>query len=110
MSRYETDRPSLFERCFAAVFSGAAAGATYTVWLLYHGGQWGAAQMASLRSIGVWVVLAGAALGFVFGISLVTRLWGGLWETNDEPSLSWRTVLMLLVLGAVVYAAFKRWG
>jgi hypothetical protein len=58
MSNFETSNPSLFERCFAAVFSGLAAGLTYAVWIYFRSGQWGPEQLADLMGIGKWVVLA----------------------------------------------------
>jgi hypothetical protein len=54
MSNFETSNPSLFERCFAAVFSGLAAGLTYAVWIYFRSGQWGPEQLADLMGIGKW--------------------------------------------------------
>jgi hypothetical protein len=108
MSHFETSNPSLFERCFAAVFSGLAAGLTYAVWIYFRSGQWGPEQLADLMGIGKWVVLAGAVLGFFGGISLVTRLWGHLWETQNESLISLRTAIVLLGLAAVGYWVFMR--
>ncbi|MDA7418005.1 hypothetical protein PGB34_16700 [Xenophilus arseniciresistens] len=108
MSKFETDSPSLFERCFAAVFSGLAAGVTYALWLFFHSGQWGAEQLAAVKDIGKWIVLAGTVLGFFGGISLVARLWGHVWESQSEPRISMRTALVLLALVAVGYWVLKQ--
>lgn len=107
MRNFETDNPSLFERCFAAVFSGVAAGATYATWLFFHTGAWGAEQTEAFNDIGKWVALAGAVLGFLSGISLVAWLWGAIWELSSQPLFSLRTAVLLLVLVAIAYGIFK---
>jgi len=106
MNSYETRSPSLFERCFAAVFSGMAAGITYAIWVFYHSGSWGAEQIAEFKGIGIWVVLGGAVLGFLGGISLVTWLWGEIWETRTEALISMRTAIVLLCLVSIGYWLF----
>lgn len=103
----ETDRPSLFERCFAAVFSGLAAGATYATWLFFHSGTWNAEQISAFKEIGTWIVLAGALLGFLGGVTLVTSLWGQVWDTTNQPLISLHTAAVLLVLAAISYGLFK---
>jgi len=107
MKNSTTSGPSLFERCFAAVFSGLAAGATYAGWLFFHAGHWGADQMASFKVMGKWAVLGGALLGFLGGISLAAIVWGEVWDTRDEPLISLRTALILLVLASIAYAVFR---
>ena len=106
MRNYGTDNPSLFERCFAAVFSGMAAGATYATWLFFHTGTWGAEQVEAFTGIGKWVVLAGAVVGFLSGISLVAWLWGEIWDTTSQPLFSLRIAVVLLVLVAIAYGIF----
>lgn len=98
---------SLMARCFAAIFSGVAAGLTYCGWLIFHSRQWGPEQMASVKEFGVWVVLAGAALGFIGGISLTAWLWSQLWDTSNQPLISLRTALILIVLGSIAYGVFR---
>jgi len=107
MRNLDNDHPTLSERCFAAVFSGLAAGITYAVWLLLHGGRWGAEQVEALKEIGQWVVLAGAVVGFLGGISWVASLWGGIWDRSSQPIVSLRTAVVLLVLGSIAYGVFK---
>ena len=108
MRNFESDNPSLFERCFAAVFSGAAAGATYGTWLFFHTGTWSGEPVEAFKDIGKWVVLAGAAVGFLGGISLVAWLWGAIWDTSSQPLFSLRTAVVLLVLGAIAFGIFKQ--
>lgn len=110
MNRFETQSPSLFERCFAALFSGAAAGGTYAVWLVYRSGHWGSEQIASFKELGVWIVLAGALLGFLGGVSLAAAFWGDTWDTRDQPFISLRTAVVLLVLGCIAYGLYKHSG
>jgi hypothetical protein len=107
MNKFESDSPSLFERCFAAIFSGLAAGITYAVWLFFHSGRWGVEQLAALKDIGKWAMLAGALLGFFGGISLVASLWGQVWETQNHSLISLRTAAVLLCLVAIGYGVFK---
>ena len=107
MSKFETDSPSLLERCFAAVFSGLAAGITYAVVLFFEAGAWNADQLSALKDMGKWVVLAGAALGFFGGISLVSWLWGHVWGTRSEALISMQTAIVLLVLAGIGYGVYK---
>jgi hypothetical protein len=107
MRNLETDNPSLFERCFAAAFSGMAAGATYATWLFFHTGTWGPEQVEAFKDIGKWVTLAGAVVGFLGGISLVAWLWGEIWDTSSQPLFSLRTAVVLLILAAIAYGIFK---
>jgi hypothetical protein len=53
--------------------------------------------------MGKWAVLAGAVLGFFGGITLVTSLWGRLWETRNGPLITMETALVLVVLGSIGY-------
>ena len=99
--------PSFLERCFAAAFSGVAAGATYATWLAFRAGTWSAEQIAAFKDIGKWVVLAGAVIGFVGGISWVAWLWGAIWDTSNQPLISLRAAVALLVIGAIAYGLFK---
>lgn len=107
MRNPDADSPTLFERVFAALFSGMAAGITYAVWVFFHSDQLGSDQLAAARDMGIWVVLAGAVLGFVGGISLVTSLWGRLWETRSGPLITMETALLLVVLGSIAYWVLK---
>ena len=107
MRNFETDSPSLFERCFAAVFSGLAAGATYATWLIFNTGSWGVEQEAAFKEVGKWIVLAGAALGFLGGISLIAWLWSEVWNTSNQPLFSLRTAFFLLVLVSIAYGISK---
>lgn len=106
-TRSETHGHSLSDRCFAALFSGTAAGATYAVWMFYRSGRWGPEQIAAFKELGVWIVLAGAVLGFLGGLSLAASFWGEAWDTNHQPLISLRTAVTLLVLGAIAYGAYK---
>lgn len=110
MKRFDTPGPSLFERCFAALFSGAAAGGTYAAWLFYRSGQWGAEQVASFKELGMWIALAGAVLGFLGGLSLAAAFWGDAWDTRDQPLISLRTAIVLLVLGSIAYGLYQHSG
>jgi len=103
MRNAESDTPSLFERCFAAMFSGMAAGITYAVWAFFRAGHWGVEEIAGAKDMGKWAVLAGAVLGFFGGITLVTSLWGRLWETRNGPLITMETALVLVVLGSIGY-------
>jgi hypothetical protein len=109
-SRFETQGPSLFERCFAALFSGAAAGATYAGWMFYRSGRWGPEQIADFKDLGLWIVQAGAVLGFLGGISLAASFWGDAWDTRDQPFVSLRTAVILIMLGAIAYGVYKQMG
>ncbi|WP_157281267.1 hypothetical protein [Methyloversatilis universalis] len=106
MRNFETDNPSIFERCFAAAFSGVAAGATYATLLFFHTGTWGAEQVEAFKDIGKWIVLAGAVVGFLGGISLVVWIWGEIWDTSSQPLFSLRTAVALLALSAIAYGIF----
>jgi hypothetical protein len=107
MSKHDPVDTSLMARCFAAIFSGVAAGLTYCGWVIFHSRQWGPEQIASVKEFGIWVVLAGAALGFIGGISLTAWIWSELWDTNRQPLISMRTGVALLVLGSIIYGVFK---
>lgn len=107
MNQYQSGSPTLFERCFAAVFSGMAAGITYAVFMYFRWGQWGAEQMDAVKDMGKWAVLGGAVLGFLGGISWVTWLWGQVWETRNDNLISLRTALVLLCLGGIAYGIVK---
>lgn len=107
MSKLDPVDTSLMARCFAALFSGIAAGLTYCGWLFFHTWQWGPEQLVAFRQFGVWVVLAGAVLGFIGGISLTAWLWSHLWDTSNQPMMSLRTALILIVLGSIAYGVFK---
>lgn len=107
MSRFETDNPSLLERCFAAVFSGLAAGITYAVVLFFEADAWDADQLATLQETGIWVCLMGAVLGFFGGISLAAWLWGHVWGTRNEALISMQTAIVLLVLAGIGYGVYK---
>lgn len=107
MSNFESDNPTLLERCFAAIFSGFAAGATYATWLFFHTGIWGSNQLTAFKETGKWVVLAGALFGFFGGISLVVRLWSTVWEPSQVPFFSLRTATILLVLASIAFGVYK---
>ncbi len=107
MNQYQSGSPTLFERCFAAVFSGMAAGITYAVFMYFRWGQWSAEQMDAVKDMGKWAVLGGAVLGFLGGISMVTWLWGQVWETRNDNLISLRTALVLLCLGGIAYGMLK---
>lgn len=107
MRDFDNGKPSLFERCFAAAFSGLAAAASYATWLFFHTGTWGAEQATAFKGMGTWIVLAAAVLGFVGGISLVAWLWGEVWDTSSQPLFSLRTALVLLALTAMAYGLFR---
>ena len=79
------DKPTLFERFFAALFSAIAAGVTYALWVFFHSGRWGAEQIQALQSMGKWVVLAG----------------------GNQPLLSLRTFFTLLVLASIAYGVYR---
>lgn len=100
-------KPTLFERCFAAFFSACAAGLTFAVWVYFHSGQVSAEQFVEFEQIGKWAVLAGAALGFLGGISAVTTVWSHLWETRSQPLISLRTALLLIAIAAIAYGVLK---
>lgn len=107
VNHFAPEKTTLFERFFAALFSAIAAGVTYAFWVFFHSGRWGPEQMQALQSIGKWIVLAGAVLGFVGGISRVVQLWALLWDTTHQPLISLRTFLTLLVLASIGYGAYQ---
>jgi hypothetical protein len=107
VNHFDPEKPTLFERFFAALFSAIAAGVTYAVWVFFNSGRWGPEQMQALQGIGKWIVLAGGVLGFVGGISRVIQLWAHLWDTTHQPLISLRTFLTLLVLASIGYGVYK---
>ena len=107
MSNFDSGNPSFSERFIAAIFSGAAAGITYVVCVTFYAGRWDTAQWLAYKDIGQWVVLAGAILGFLGGISLVAWLWGVVWETHNDSLISPFTAVVLLVLVAIGYGFLK---
>ena len=103
----DPEKPTLFERFFAAFFSAIAAGVTYAVWVFFNSGRWGTEQLQTLQDIGKWVVLAGGVLGFLGGISLVAQLWAHIWDTTNQPLMSLRTFFTVLVLASIAYGIYK---
>lgn len=106
MNHNKDDKPTLSERFFAAIFSGFAAGVTYAVWVFFNAYRWGTEQIQALQSMGTWIVLAGGVLGFAGGISLVAQLWAHIWDTTNQPLLSLRTFVTLLVLASIAYGIY----
>ncbi len=107
MNQYQSRSPTLFERCFAAVFSGMAAGITYAVVMFFRWGKWGTEQMDAVKDMGKWAVLGGAVLVFLGGISLVTWLRGQVWEARNDSLISLRTALFLLCLSGIACGLFN---
>lgn len=78
--------------------------------MFYRSGRWGPDQIADFKQLGTWIMLAGAVLGFLGGISLVASFWGDAWDTRDQPLVSLKTAVVLLVLAGIGYGLFKHWG